>query len=73
MNKITCYVRGYTIDIQKLLDSKNIKLVAYNKGIYTLELSLPTTIINYENTYKFHLLKTARGLYRKLNKKGLLE
>ena len=72
MNKTICYIRGYASDIQLLLDNSNTKLIAYSKGVYTIELYLPTTIINHENGYKFHLLKTARGLYRKLKRYKLL-
>ena len=77
MSTVRCFLKGTKEDYEELFNRANIsiKIVRfgeYHNGVWQVDLRLPSHIINHAPTYRFHYIRTIRGLLRKLERKGLL-
>ena len=74
MTEVRCFVTGSIESFEELFKKANIRFVAYNSrtNIYTVDIRLPSEIVNHEPKYRFHRLKTISGLLRKLERYNCL-
>ena len=74
MAEVRCFVKGTKESFEELFERANVRFADYNSrnSVYTVDIKLPSHIINHKPTNRFHYIKTIRGMLRKLERKGLL-
>ena len=70
MAEVRCYVTGSKESFDELFERANVRFADYNSrtNVYTVDIRLPSTIVNHEPKYRFHRLKTISGLLKKLER-----
>lgn len=74
MSTVRCFLKGTKEENEELFERANVRFVEYNSrtSIYTVDIRLPSEIVNHEPKYRFHRLKTISGLLRKLERYNCL-
>ena len=74
MAEVRCYVTGSKESFEELFERANVRFADYNSrtNVYTVDIRLPSEIVNHEPKYRFHRLKTISGLLRKLERYNCL-
>ena len=72
MSTVRCFLKGTKEEYEELFDRANVRFGEYRKGVWQVDIRLPSHIINHKPTNRFHYIKTIRGILRKLERKGLL-
>ena len=74
MAEVRCYVTGSRESFDELFERANVRFAEFNTrtGIYSVDIRLPSAIVNHEPKYRFHRLKTISGLLRKLERYNCL-
>ena len=72
MSTVRCFLKGTIEEYEELFDKANVRFGEYHNGLWQVDIRLPSHIINYKPTNRFHYIKTIRGILRKLERKGLL-
>ena len=70
MAEVRCYVTGSKESFDELFERANVRFADYNSrtNVYTVDIRLPSTIVNHEPKYRFHRLKTISGLLKNLER-----
>ena len=68
MSTVRCYVTGSKESFEELFERANVRFADYNSrtSVYTVDIRLPSQIVNHKPKYRFHRLKTISGLLKKL-------
>ncbi len=68
MAEVRCFVKGTKEQFNKLFETVNVRFAEFNTrtGIYSVDIRLPSHIVNHKPKYRFHRLKTINGLLKKL-------
>ena len=68
MAEVRCFVKGTKEQFDKLFETVNVRFAEFNTrtGIYSVDIRLPSHIVNHKPKYRFHRLKTIKGLLKKL-------
>ena len=68
MSTVRCFVKGTKEQFDKLFERANVRFADYNSrtSVYTVDIRLPSHIVNHKPKYRFHRLKTINGLLKKL-------
>lgn len=74
MSTVRCFLKGTREEYEELFERANVRFGEYNTrtNIYTVDIRLPSEIVNHEPKYRFHRLKTITGLLRKLDRYNCL-
>ena len=74
MSTVRCFLKGTKEDYEELFERANVRFADYNSrtNVYTVDIRLPSEIVNHEPKYRFHRLKTISGLLRKLERYNCL-
>ena len=74
MAEVRCFVKGTKEQFDKLFETVNVRFAEFNTrtGIYSVDIRLPSHIVNHKPKYRFHRLKTISGLLRKLERYNCL-
>ena len=74
MSTVRCFLKGTKEEYEELFNRANVRFGEFNTrtGIYSVDIRLPSHIVNHKPKYRFHRLKTISGLLKKLDRYNCL-